>query len=242
MPWLRVDTSKESYLLSEMPPLCGVRRPPREVNGTPTPGTIPVGNTHDHRLERQCDVPIPMEAFKTRDRRLLRRESSLEVDKQVEAQQWPECRRRTRLVASSRAATCRRPQILCLELGLLGAPRRRPVDVVLRISTNRSWRPLLKFGCLNSHFGCAYVSRNRFGGVLMEEKYCRDASTRASCAAPSLSHGRSLRFGTAALEGRPVPLGADAVPSPESVGSRLRGRRGRGGACSRSSDEALGGI
>ena len=112
MPWLRVDTSKESYLLSEMPPLCGVRRPPREVNGTPTPGTIPVGNTHDHRLERQCDVPIPMEAFKTRDRRLLRRESSLEVDKQVEAQQWPECRRRTRLVASSRAATCRRPRIL----------------------------------------------------------------------------------------------------------------------------------
>ena len=109
----------------------------------------------------------------------------------------------------------------CLELGLLGAPRRRPVDVVLRISTNRSWRPLLKFGCLNSHFGCAYVSRNRFGRVLMEEKYCRDASTRASCAAPSLSHGRSLLFRAAALEGRPVPLGADAVPSPESVGSTL---------------------
>ena len=95
---------------------------------------------------------------------------------------------------------------------------RRCLCVTGRLIDARDYRHL-KFGCLNSHFGCAYVSRNRFGRVLMEEKYCRDASTRASCAAPSLSRGRSLLFRAAALEGRPVPLGAGAVPSSESIGS-----------------------
>jgi len=71
MSWLRADTSKEPYSLFAAPPL-GIRC---------SIASVPTCNTHDHRLERQCDVPIPMEAFKTRDRRLLRRQSSLEVDK-----------------------------------------------------------------------------------------------------------------------------------------------------------------